>query len=122
MTNRMSGTEVWITALQDSDLDDFTYLGMRGVDLIVGTGSPPDGRRWHPTIAKASDSTGLDVTSSNQWWGFESNGWFVFKVSTNATSLDLWLAYVPARTMEFTAQPIRYDPRDRPPQGSKISP
>jgi hypothetical protein len=121
MTNRMSGTEVWITALQNSDINAFRHLGLRGVDLDVGAGSPPDGRRWHLTIAQAIDSTGRDVTS-NQWFGVENNGQFIFNVSTNATSLDLWLAYVPGRTMEFTAQPSRYDPRARLPAGSRASP
>jgi hypothetical protein len=123
MTNRMSGTEVWITALQNSDINAFRHLGLRGVDLDVGAGSPPDGRRWHLTIAKAIDSTGRDVTA-NQWTesGFENNRQFHFNVSTNATSLDLWLAYVPGRTMEFTAQPTRYTPRVKPPAGSRTSP
>jgi hypothetical protein len=117
----MSGTEVWIMSLQHVHPDELGYLGLRGVGLMVAAGSPPDSRRWHLTIAQAIDSTGRDVTS-NQWFGVENNGQFIFNVSTNATSLDLWLAYVPARTMEFTAQPIAYDPRDRPPQGSRTSP
>jgi hypothetical protein len=121
MTHRMSGTEVWIMSLQHVHPDELGYLGLRGVGLMVAAGSPPDSRRWHLTIARAIDSTGRDVTS-NQWFGVENNGQFIFNVSTNATSLDLWLAYVPARTMEFTAQPIAYDPRDRPPQGSRTSP
>jgi hypothetical protein len=123
MTNRMSGTMVWITALSHDAPDEIGYNGLRGVDLDAGSASPPDDRRWHLTIAKAIDSTGRDVTV-NEWResGFENNGQFHFNVSTNATSLDLWLAYVPARTMEFTAKPIRHDPRTRPPQGSKNSP
>ena len=75
------------------------------------------------SIAKAIDSTGLDVTSS-QGVEYEDNNalLFTFNVSTNATSPDLWLAYVPARTMEFTAQPIRYTPRVKLTAGSPPSP
>jgi hypothetical protein len=103
--------------------DEIGDNGRRGVYLDAGSGPPPDDRRWHLTIAKAIDSTGRDVTS-NEWTesGFENNGQFNFSVSTNATSLDLWLAYVPARSMKFTAQPIRHDPRDHQPQGSIHSP
>jgi hypothetical protein len=123
MTNRMGGTRVWITALRHGEPDEIGSDGLRGVDLEAGVGAPPDDRRWHLTIAKAIDSTGRDVTA-NQWSesGFENNGQFTFNVSTNATSLDLWLAYVPARSMKFTAQPIRHDPRDPSPQGSRTSP
>jgi hypothetical protein len=123
MTNRVSGTEVRITAFGDSPPDKLRHLGLRSVVLDVETGPPPDERRWHLTIVRAIDSTGLDVTSS-QVVEFESNDQILvtYNVSTNATSLDLRFAYVPARTMEFTAQPTRYDPGDRPPQGSKTSP
>jgi hypothetical protein len=123
MTNRVSGTEVRIAAFGDSPPDELRHLGLRSVVLDVETGPPPDERRWHLTIVRAIDSTGLDVTSS-QVVEFESNDQILvtLNVSTNATSLDLWLAYVPARTMEFTAQPTRYDPGDRPTQGSKTSP
>jgi hypothetical protein len=102
ITNRMSGTVVWINSLEHSR---------------------PDERRWRLTIAKAIDSTGLDETSS-QGAEYEDNNalLFTFNVSTNATSLDLWLAYVPARTMEFTAQPIRYTPRVKLAAGSRTSP
>ena len=123
MTNRVSGTEVRITAFGDSPTDKLRHLGLRSVVLDVETGPPPDERRWHLTIVRAIDSTGLDVTSS-QVVEFESNDQILvtYNVSTNATSLDLRFAYVPARTMEFTAQPTRYDPGDRPPQGSRTSP
>jgi len=120
-TNRMSGTEVRIMGLEHSQADELGHMGMRGVGLSVAAGAPPDSRRWHLTIVRVIDSTGRDVIS-NQWFGFENNGEFHFDVSTNATSLDLWVAYVPARSMEFTAQPTRYDSRDRPPQGSRTSP
>jgi hypothetical protein len=123
MTHRMSGTDVRIHFLKHSVPEGLGRLGLRDVFLEVETGSPPDERRWRLTIAKAIDSTGLDVTSSQEV-EFEDNSAlvFTFNISTNATSLDLWLAYAPARTMEFTAQPIRHDPRDRPPQGSIHSP
>lgn len=123
MTNRVSGTEVRIAAFGDSPPDEIRHLGLRSVVLDVETGSPPDERRWHLTIVRGIDSTGLDVTSS-QVVEFENNGQilFTFNVSTNATSLDLWLAYVPARSMTFTAQPVRHDPRDHQPQGSIHSP
>jgi hypothetical protein len=123
ITNRMSGTVVWINSLEHSRPDELGHMGLRGVNLSAATGSPPDERRWRLTIAKAIDSTGLDVTSS-QGVEYEDNNalLFTFNVSTNATSLDLWLAYVPARTMEFTAQPIRYTPRVKLPAGSPTSP
>lgn len=123
MTHRMGGTDVRIHFLKHSVPEELGHLGRRGVFLEVETGSPPDERRWHLTIAKAIDSTGLDATAS-QGVEAEDNSLtlFTLNVSTNAASLDLWLAYAPARTMEFTAQPIRHDPRDRPPQGSRNSP
>lgn len=123
ITNRMSGTVVWINSLEHSRPDELGHMGLRGVNLSAATGFPPDERRWRLTIAKAIDSTGLDVTSS-QGVEYEDNNalLFTFNVSTNATSLDLWLAYAPARTLEFTAQPIRYTPRVKLPSGSRTSP
>ena len=123
MTHRMSGTDVRIHFLKHSVPEELGHLGLRGAFLEVATGSPPDERRWHLTIAKAIDSTGLDVTAS-QGVEAEDNSLtlFTLNISTNATSLDLWLAYAPARTMEFTAQPIRYTPRVKLPAGSRTSP
>jgi hypothetical protein len=46
----------------------------------------------------------LDVSTPG-WTGSDGGRAFRFEVSTNATYIDVWIAYAPARVMEFTAQP-----------------
>jgi hypothetical protein len=104
MTNQLHGTEVRITGLRPRYWDESAYGGKRVIELKVTAVPPRDNRRWHLTIAKAIDSTGLDVTS-NGWSGGDERREFSFQVATNATSIDVWIAYAPSRFMEFTAQP-----------------
>jgi hypothetical protein len=113
MTNQLHGTEVRITGLGPPSWGESAYDGKRTVELEVEAGSPPDKRRWHVTIAKAIDSTGLDVTA-NGWSGSDNKRQFGLQVSTNATSIDVWIAFVPSRILEFTAQPTTNQPAPKP--------
>jgi hypothetical protein len=113
MTNRLHGTEVRITGLGPPSWGENAYGGKRTVELEVGADAPPDSRRWHLTIAKAIDSTGLDVTA-NGWSGSDDKRQFGLQVSTNATSIDVWIAFVPSRIVEFTAQPNTNQPAAKP--------
>lgn len=76
----------------------------RVLEVVVEAPSKPDARRWHLTIARATDSTGRDATA-NHWHGTDERRTFSFQVSTNATWVDLAAAYVPSRTMTFRAEP-----------------
>jgi len=78
--------------------------GNRQVTLDLKVDGKPDDRRWHMTIVKALDSTGRDATA-NSWGGSDDERDFTFNVSTNAVSMDFWIAYAPSRKIEFIAQP-----------------
>ena len=113
MTNQLHGTEVRITGLGPPSRSESAYGGKRSIELKVGAATPSDNQRWHTIIAKAIDSTGLDVTS-NSWGGSDDNRQFTLQVSTNATSLDVWIAFAPSRFLEFTAQPTTNQPAPKP--------
>jgi hypothetical protein len=104
MTHRFHGTEVQIQGLRPSHSPDSETSGKREVELFVRPRTPPDSRHWHVSVAKAIDSTGLEVTR-HPWSVYEAAGVFRFQVSSNATSLHVWIACTPSRVMEFIAQP-----------------
>jgi hypothetical protein len=104
ITNRLHGTEVRIARLGRPYSGNSGDEGKRAVGLSVVADAPPDQRRWQLTIAKAIDSTGLDVTAND---GLQADKWreFDLQVSSNATYIDVWIAYAPSRVLEFIAQP-----------------
>lgn len=111
-TGSILGTSIVVQDVAKRDERYFAPTGTRAIRLKVGTGSPPpDSQRWHLTLARVIDSTGRDVTA-NAWSGSDGEREFSLQVSTNATSLDVWIGYVPSRRIEFIAQP-------RPVKGSE---
>jgi len=111
LTNQLAGVPVRITRIgppkYGNQPNDRTT---RAIELEVAADSKPDARRWHLTIARAVDSTGRDV-SANSWSGSDESRTFILNVATNATTLDVWLAYAPSRMLEFTAQPAPAPPK-----------
>ena len=76
----------------------------RDVVLQLKAGGKPDLRRWHLTVVRAVASTG-EAFASGTWSGSDDDREFTFNVSTNAGSMDFWIAYAPSRILEFTAEP-----------------
>lgn len=106
LTNQLAGAPIVIERLGPPEHGSYAHSDTHSIELEVMAGSKPDDRRWHLTIARAVDSTGREVTA-NSWSGSDDDRTFSFNVSTNATSLDVWIAYAPSRLLEFTAQPTK---------------
>jgi hypothetical protein len=104
ITHQLPGAQIEIFGLIPSAPGESEAVGRRGCTLVVGPVIRPDDRVCYVSIAKAVDSTGLDVTPPG-WNGSEGGRAFQFQVATNATSIDVWMAYTPSRVLEFTAQP-----------------
>jgi hypothetical protein len=104
MTHRLHGTEVQIQGLHPSHSPDSETSGKREVELFVRPLTPPDSRRWHVSVAKVIDSTGLEVARHPRSV-YDGAGVFRFQVSSNATSLHVWIACTPSRVLKFTARP-----------------
>jgi hypothetical protein len=109
LTNQLADAPIVIERLGPSEHGSYSRGATHAIELKVGARSKPDDRRWHLTIARAVDSTGRDVTA-NSWSGSDDSRTFSFNVSTNATSLDVWIAYAPSRLLEFIAQPTSAKP------------
>jgi hypothetical protein len=110
LSNQLSGAAIRIERLGPPEHGSYAHSDTHAIELeVMADSKKPDDRRWHLTIARAVDSTGRDVTA-NGWSGSDDSRTFSFNVSTNATSLDVWIAYAPSRRLEFTAQPTSAKP------------
>jgi hypothetical protein len=76
----------------------------RNLELELHTDATDPTNRWHLTVVRAIDSTGLDVTS-NAWSGSDDKRSFDLQVATNATHIDVAVAVAPSRRLQFLAQP-----------------
>jgi len=121
ITHQLPGTEIQILRLIPSESGDSEAAGKREWALLVSPVNPPDDRTWHVSIAKAVDSTGLDVSTPG-WTGSDGGRLFRFRVSTNASFIDVWMAYTPARVLEFTAQPSANSGPVKAPRSLKAPP
>jgi hypothetical protein len=121
LTNQLSGASISIQRLGPPEHGSYAHSDTHSIELEVMAGSKPDDRRWHLTIARAVDSTGRDVTA-NSWSGSDDSRTFSFNVSTNATSLDVWIAYAPSRLLEFTAQPTKISKNPNTPNPAPVQP
>ncbi len=104
ITHQLPGTEIQMLGLIPSESGESEVAGKREWALLISPVNPPDDRTWYVSIAKAVDSTGLDASTPG-WTGSDGGRAFRFQVSTNATYIDVWIAYTPSRVLEFIAQP-----------------
>ncbi len=109
LTHELHGKPLTIVRLGPPKWGSSEYGDTRQVTLDLKVNGKPDDRRWHLTIVQALDSTGRDVTA-NSWGGSDDQRDFTFQVSTNAVSMDFWIAYAPRRMIEFIAQPTLVTP------------
>lgn len=104
LTHELHGKTLTVVRLGNPKWGGSDHGDTRQVSLELKVDGKPDDRRWHMTIVKALDSTGRDVTTHG-WSGSDDKRDFTFNVSTNAVSMDFWIAYAPSRKIEFFAQP-----------------
>ncbi len=105
MTNRLRQRSVVVHRLSPARWNSSSANSpRRNLELELHTDATDPTNRWHLTVVRAIDSTGLDVTS-NSWSGSDDKRSFDLRVATNATYVDVDVAIAPSRRLQFLAQP-----------------
>jgi hypothetical protein len=105
MTNRLRQHSVVVHRLSPSRRNSSrSNPPRRNLELELHTTATDPTNRVHLTVVRATDSTGLDVTS-NSWSGSDDKRSFSLHVATNATYIDVDVVVAPSRRLQFLAQP-----------------